>query len=255
MSQAGAPLSSAVPQTRKVGILGGMGPAAGADFVRLFVQACTEQLRRRGAAVVDQAFPEHWLAQIPAPDRTSAIAAPERPEISPLDAMSHAVQQLHSLDVRIVAIACNTAHYWHQPLQQRHSQVRILHIINETIAHLQQAGVREVLLMATQGTHRSRLYDSALEAAGIAVHTPLPHEREQVMQGIFEGVKRGRLDVANQYFGPVVQALRQRHAADTLVMACTEIPLALPQASQAQGLKLIDPAWVLAQALAAQAYV
>ena len=29
-----------MPGTRKVGILGGMGPAAGADFLRLFVGAC-----------------------------------------------------------------------------------------------------------------------------------------------------------------------------------------------------------------------
>src|SRR5256885_12615477 len=33
---------------RAVGILGGMGPAAGADFVRLFVQACTAHLQQQG---------------------------------------------------------------------------------------------------------------------------------------------------------------------------------------------------------------
>ena len=30
---------------RVVGILGGMGPAAGADFARLFVQACADHMR------------------------------------------------------------------------------------------------------------------------------------------------------------------------------------------------------------------
>ena len=49
--------------TQVVGILGGMGPAAGADFVRLFVQACAQQMRARGEPVRDQSFPEHWLAQ------------------------------------------------------------------------------------------------------------------------------------------------------------------------------------------------
>ncbi|HWT21307.1 MAG TPA: aspartate racemase, partial [Variovorax sp.] len=51
--------------TNVVGILGGMGPAAGADFVRLFVQACAQQMRARGEPVRDQSFPEHWLAQVP----------------------------------------------------------------------------------------------------------------------------------------------------------------------------------------------
>ena len=57
---------------RKVGILGGMGPAAGADFLQLFVSACEVHMRREGLRVHDQAFPEHWLVQIPAPDRTEA---------------------------------------------------------------------------------------------------------------------------------------------------------------------------------------
>src|SRR3989344_1911707 len=56
-----------------VGILGGMGPAAGADFVRLFVQACTDRMEVLGIPVHDQAYPEHWLAQVPIPDRTAAL--------------------------------------------------------------------------------------------------------------------------------------------------------------------------------------
>ena len=58
---------------RAVGILGGMGPAAGADFVRLFVQACTRHLQGQGLPVHDQAYPEHWLVQLPMPDRTQAL--------------------------------------------------------------------------------------------------------------------------------------------------------------------------------------
>lgn len=56
-----------------VGILGGMGPVAGSDFSRLFVNACEVVLVARGEPVTDQAFPEHWLAQIPLPDRTEAL--------------------------------------------------------------------------------------------------------------------------------------------------------------------------------------
>ena len=63
-------LGQARSPTRCVGILGGMGPAAGADFVRLFVQACTDFMQQHGWAVCDQSFPTHWLAQVPVPDRT-----------------------------------------------------------------------------------------------------------------------------------------------------------------------------------------
>src|SRR6476469_6739758 len=58
---------STMGQARVVGILGGMGPAAGADFARLFVHACAEHMGKSGVVVSDQAFPEHWLAQVPVP--------------------------------------------------------------------------------------------------------------------------------------------------------------------------------------------
>ena len=67
--------------TNVVGILGGMGPAAGADFARLFVDSCTDVMRAMDVAVTDQAYPEHWLAQVPkcpsptAPRRCSSAAA------------------------------------------------------------------------------------------------------------------------------------------------------------------------------------
>ena len=44
-----------------------MGTAAGANFARFFVAASANHMRGRGIAVFDEAFPEHWLAQVPVP--------------------------------------------------------------------------------------------------------------------------------------------------------------------------------------------
>ena len=71
-----------------------MGPAAGADFVRLFVQACTQQMRARGEPVRDQSFPEHWLAQVPVPDRTEALASAGQGAHQPLEPFQAAVLAL-----------------------------------------------------------------------------------------------------------------------------------------------------------------
>ena len=84
-----------------VGILGGMGPAAGADFVRLFVQACTERMVALGIPVLDQAYPEHWLAQVPVPDRTAALNDPREGAHQPLDSMLQATGRLAALGVRV----------------------------------------------------------------------------------------------------------------------------------------------------------
>ena len=102
--------------TSVVGILGGMGPAAGVDFVRLFVEACAQQLRSRGDAVRDQAFPEHWLAQVPVPDRSGALESLALGAHQPLEPMLQALGRLAALGSRAVAIACHACAVLHLSL-------------------------------------------------------------------------------------------------------------------------------------------
>ena len=236
-----------------VGILGGMGPAAGADFVRLFVQACADHLRASGAAVTDQGYPTHWLAQLPIPDRSAALLAPETAE-DPFAMMCQGLDKLQAVGAQAVAVACNTAHAWHGRLQQAYPQLQLLHIARVVAEGLQEQGHQACMLLATQGTYRIGLYDQALAACGITVHLPQEAERELLMRGIYQGVKADRMDQARADLAAGAQAMRARHGDVPLIMGCTEIPLALPGAASVQGLPLVDPAWELARALARVAY-
>lgn len=240
--------------TRIVGILGGMGPAAGADFARLFVQACTDQMHAMHIPVSDQAFPEHWLAQAPVPDRTMALELPGPGGHQPLEPMLQAMGKLAALGAKTVAVACNTAHAWHGELQDRFPQLEVLHVAREVARTLAQQGITEIGLMATDGTYRSGLYEQALREQGLQCHIPNAPERERLMQGIYQGVKMGDLPLASACFESVTQALVRRHGIGTLVMGCTEIPLALKAVPGIAHLNLIDPALLLARALAQRAY-
>lgn len=241
-------------RTRVVGILGGMGPAAGADFARLFVHACAEQMHRLQIPVSDQAFPEHWLAQVPVPDRSRALETPGPGGHQPLEAMLQALGKLAALGSTTVAVACNTAHAWHEALQTRFPQLEVLHVAREVATLLAARGVREVGLLATAGTYQVELYDQALRAAGLQCHRPLAAERERLMHGIYHGVKAGNLALAHDCFASVAAALTQRHGLSTLILGCTEIPLALQAVPGHSHLDLVDPALVLARALAQRAY-
>jgi aspartate racemase len=236
-----------------VGILGGMGPAAGADFVRLFVQACTELMQAAGLPVSDQAYPEHWLAQVPVPDRSAALRRADLPP-RPLEAMKQVAARLGALGARTLAIACNTAHAWHGSLQECFPDLEVIHGVREVATELARREVSAVGLLATEGTYGSRLYQDALEAAGVRCHLPEAHERQRLMQGIYNGVKAGDLEFARVSFESVAQAVAQRHGCSTLVMGCTEIPLALTPGPGTPGLVLVDPAQWIARALALRAY-
>ena len=240
------------PAPQPVGILAGMGPAAGVDFARLFVAACEDWLRSHGHAVCDQAYPAHWMAQLPIPDRTRALTDGAAPQ--PLEAMAQGLAQLAGLGARAVAMPCNTAHAWHAALQERVPQVALLHMPRETAAALRAQGQERVALLATEGSYRIGLYEQAFAAQGIACVLPDAKARQWLMQGIYDGVKAGNYPLARQRFEAVAIALRERYGVSTLIMGCTEIPLALPQARAAQGWTLIDPADILARALARRAY-
>lgn len=238
-----------------VGILGGMGPAAGADFARLFVQACTRLMNERGIPVRDQNFPEHWLAQVPVPDRTLGLELQGHSAQQPLEPMLQAMGKLAALGARAVAIACNTAHAWHPVMRTRFPQLDVLHVADEVARGLSVHGVKAAGLMATQGTYRSGVYEQSLREAGVQCHLPLPAERDALMAGIYDGVKAGDIAYARQCFTEVAQAMADRHALDALILGCTEIPLALNKLPSHPGLLLLDPARVLAEALARRAYV
>lgn len=250
---AAAPQQPPLPLRRPpapVGILGGMGPAAGADFARRFVQACTGLLQAHGAPVTDQAYPPHWLAQLPVPDRSAALAGAGE---APLDALVAAGRQLAGLGARTLALACNTAHAWHAPLQARLPGVAVLHGVREAALQLRAGRHGAACVLATEGTYASGLYQAALADAGLACHLPSAVERGLLMEGIYAGVKAGDLGLARARFGTVARAVAQRHGCRTVLMACTEIPLAL-DGTGLPGLDAVDATALMARALALHAY-
>lgn len=249
-----AQVLSRAGQPRAVGILGGMGPAAGADFARMFVQACTDLMRAQGIAVTDQSYPEHWLAQVPVPDRTAALQQGAPMPQRPLEAMKQVAARLGALGVRTLAIACNTAHAWHASLQECLPDLEVIHGVREVANELARRGISEVGLLATEGTYLAGIYQDALQQAGVHCHVPDSAGRQLLMEGIYLGVKAGDLQFARVRFEAVALALAERHGTDTIVMGCTEIPLALKAAQATASLDLADPSLMIARALALRAY-
>jgi aspartate racemase len=200
-----------------LGVLGGMGPQATADFLAKLA-ACTEaQSDQQHLPVVAWSVPQ-------IPDRTSAIL---HGGDSPLGLMLHGVRMLYALGAKAIVIPCNTAHYWYDDLSAR-AGLPILHIVDAAVDQISSARpeARRLGLLATEGTLRSGIYQNRLPAK-FEVIEPDPVSIVGVMRGIAE-VKAGRLDAARPLFDEAAEALR-RKGTDAILLACTEIPLAAPQ--------------------------
>src|SRR3990170_3583948 len=106
---------------KSIGVLGGMGPAATADFYQKIIRATPAKADQDHLKVLIFSNPQ-------VPDRTAAIRG-ERPD--PLPILAASAEVLIQGGVDLIAIPCVTAHYYYDALQQAVS-VPILHLIGET---------------------------------------------------------------------------------------------------------------------------
>jgi aspartate racemase len=222
-----------------IGVLGGMGPLAGADFVSRLTLA-TEAAR-------DQDHLRTVLWSDPTvPDRTEAAL---RGGPSPLPAMLAGVRILEQAGAGCLAIPCNTAHLWADEIAAA-TPLPLLHIVDAAAGALAARGVTAGMIgvMGTTATLALGLYQTRLAARGYACLTPDETEMREAVSPAIARVKANDLAGATAPLLGVARHLAER-GAQAVVLGCTEIPLALrgPDAA-ASGLVLIDTIDALARA-------
>ena len=201
-----------------IGVLGGMGPAATVDFLA--------KLIRLTPADQDQDHvPVTVLSDPRIPDRMAAVLEGRGP--SPLDALRRGIRTLEQAGAACIAIPCNSAHFWYDELLET-SNVPILHIADTVLADLaRRDGVDSpVGLLATAATLEAGFYQERLSGAGYACTLPAADVTASCVLPAIALVKRDRAVDAAPLLARAVDHLIERGARSVL-LACTELPLAL----------------------------
>ena len=236
----GAPWEAAGQETSApgaLGILGGMGPLATADFFAKLV-ALTPAAR-------DQDHLPVLIASLPdIPPRVPAILAGGP---SPLPALLAARDRLLAAGATMLAMPCNTAHHWFDALAE--CRAPMLHIADAALHALarEAPGVTAVGLVATRGTLRSGFYQRRLQALGLVAIEPDDALLAQVIEPAVAAVKAGAVVEGGRGFQRAARAL---HAggAQGVILACTEVPPALAAVGTPAGIVCIDATEALARA-------
>ncbi|MFF4509259.1 aspartate/glutamate racemase family protein [Streptomyces sp. NPDC001401] len=225
-----------------IGILGGMGPAATADFYAKLVAATP------GTGDQDHLRTVIW-SDPTIPDRTEALLG-GGPDPTPW--LLHGGRVLREAGATVIAIPCNTAHAF-VPRIAGHVGLPIVHMIGETARHLTalRPRIHTVGLLATTGTVRAGLYQERLESVGIRLVLPDAAAQDAEVMAAIHAVKAGtRDDTATALLARAAHRLTEQ-GAQAVIAGCTEIPLGLP--ADAVAVPLVDPALVLARALVRRA--
>ncbi|WP_433359027.1 aspartate/glutamate racemase family protein [Streptosporangium sp. CA-115845] len=235
--------STTVGANLVVGVLGGMGPAATADFH-------TKLVRATPAHTDQQHLPLIIWSDPTVPDRSAALLN-MGPDPTPW--LMRGARALKAAGAGIIAVPCNTAHAFLAHVE-RETGVGIVHMIDETVQHIATVNpdIRGVGLLATTGTIRAHLYQDWLERAGYSVLLPTAQEQEAVVMRVIRSVKAGHhdLDLIRQLHA-LSESLASR-GAQILIAGCTELPLVLGEDDIP--LPVVDPGQILAHAVVRAAY-
>lgn len=202
-----------------VGIMGGLGPEATADFFSKLIAATP--------AASDQDHLHILIDNNPkVPNRHLAIRG-ESPSVGPdLVAMA---RRLEEAGANFVVMVCNTAHAWTGDIRAALA-IPFVSFIEEVTGHIASTyPAGPVGIMAADGCLEAQLYQDALKAHGFEPVLWDKDKLERFMALVFR-IKAGeRDDAMGREMAALAEDLASR-GANLIISGCTEIPLVLDEA-------------------------
>jgi aspartate racemase len=203
----------------RIGVLGGMGPLASAEFIVKLVHATP-------AGCDQEHFPVTLDSSPQIPDRPSALyqGGPD-----PMPAMVRVMRGLEAAGCALVAMPCNTVHYWYDQLAGE-TRLPIVHIADAVAVQIRKVSpqARRVAVMGSTVTSELAIYSKRLGDEWEWQYATRGELDELVLPGI-AAVKSGDLPRGRLLFLDALQRMVAR-GPDVIVLACTEIPVVVYQA-------------------------
>ncbi|MFO1067225.1 MAG: amino acid racemase [Geminicoccaceae bacterium] len=200
-----------------VGVLGGLGPEATVDFMARVLALTPARCDQDHLHLLVDCDPR-------VPNRNEALAGTGP---SPVPALTAMARRLEAAGADFLVIACNTAHAF-LPALRPAVRIPFLGMIEATVDSLRRSapGASRAGLLAADGCRRARLYEPALEHAGI-LPVQLDAAAQARLMALIYAIKAGDRGGGVR---EEAMALARRLVADgaqAIVAACTELPLVL----------------------------
>ena len=213
---------------KRLGILGGMGPAASAEFVT--------RLIKQTPATCDQEHMPFVLWNDPRiPDRSTSMRAGND---DPLPWLQAGISGLKAAGCDCVVIPCNSAHFWYDELCKL--DIPIIHIVDSIADELRELDLDNTTIgvMGTQGTIEYGIYQYKLERQGWKCLVPDRSEMEFFVQPAIDLIKAGKISESQFLLMKVIHSLINR-GARAIVLGCTELPLSIAITSE-EGIPIVN---------------
>ena len=197
-----------------IGILGGMGTYATIHLFQQYAELFpAEKEWERPRIIIDN--------NCVMPSRVRAILYNENVELL-VNSMAASISfLLLGGGVNRIILGCNTSHLFLNDVYKIVPEAKnvVVNIIDECVNELVKQGVKEVYLLATEGTIISNIYQTKLLSVGI--ECLVPKEEDFIyLRRCIEGVKQNKYD--EDIEGIFVDFINRSNAC---ILGCTELPI------------------------------
>ena len=234
-----------LPKPFKVGMIGGLGPAATVDLYDKIVKATPAKNDQEHFKLVVEQNPQ-------IPDRTKCLLEGGD---NPTLAMYNCAKRLEADGCDCIIVPCNTAHAF-VPYLERHLGIPFINMQRVTMEEIQRKLGKDarIGLLATSGTIQTGIYAEKAKAMGMYIFTPDEEHQARVMAAIYgpQGAKAGYTDgVCREDLVSAAEYLVKTYECNCLILGCTELPLILDEDDHfpvaGKTVCVVDPTAVLAR--------
>ena len=195
----------------KLGVIGGMGPLA---TVKFYDKIVLNTEAHNDNEHIDLIVLNHSTM----PDRTKCII--ENKDTEFLNEIKKDLEILERIGIDVVAIPCNTSHYFYDEFKN-FTNLKIINMIEETILEIKRRGIKKVAVFGTLGTLNSKVYNKYAKENGIEVKELFLEDKKTVMDIIYKIKETNNLESKD-----FVEILNRYCNDKTIgIIACTELSL------------------------------
>lgn len=229
---------------KTLGILGGLGPLAGAHFYRRLIELTPARGDEGHLPVVLQSEPS-------IPSRLRHLSGDG---VTPVPQLQAVARNLVAAGADLLVVPSSTTHIYYKDIA-RAVDVPVIDLIGQVGTVLHKKNIRTVAIVATTPTRTYGVYDAELSLRKIQPTYPPDSVQNDIMNMIY-AVKHGEKGATDPNLGLKMLDLcceSWASGADALLLACTEVPVIFPRKEWvarelAERVTLIDASDVLARA-------
>lgn len=196
-----------------IGIVGGMGSYATLDFFNRILDAFpAEKEWDRPRIIIDN--------NCKMPSRVRAILYDENKEKLVYE-LNRSIELIRAGGGNKIILACNTSHYFLPEIYKINSEAKnyIIDIIDSCYLQCLNSKIKNVLLLATEGTLETKIYNNYFK--DISLHYPAKNQINLIRYFI-EIVKQNKIDdIALKEFNDFIEGTNDKN----IILGCTELPV------------------------------